>query len=386
MEDSQKKVPKIPDGFQDILESLSYDVLRAQPDDVLRFCVENLTNKLQRGESIKFDPKAVNRKTTEAENSAMEPSEVAAPRPYTRRQGVAAESWDPENVEQTEKKVYPKTDEQKTKLMDSVRSILLFRCLDEDDRLEVVDAMFERKVAPGENVITVGEPGDNFYIVDSGTFDIFILQDGKPKKVSQYVDQGSFGELALMYNTPRAATVQAVTEGTLWAMSRETFRSIVLTKAFKKRKLYETLLESVDLLEPLSAYQRMSLADALYTRIVEANEPVFMQGELGQEMYFIESGKVSVVMHATEKENDGEEEKQKEVELCTLGQNDYFGELALLTKKPRAASVYALERTRLAVLEVDSFERILGPCQAILQKKAEEYAQRREQLNLGKTL
>ncbi|TPP57010.1 hypothetical protein FGIG_12257 [Fasciola gigantica] len=43
---SKKKHPEIPEGFQEILESLSYDVLKAQPKDVLRFCVENLSEKL----------------------------------------------------------------------------------------------------------------------------------------------------------------------------------------------------------------------------------------------------------------------------------------------------------------------------------------------------
>lgn len=44
---SRKKIPEIPDGLQEILESLSYDVLKAQPKDVLRFCVENLSGKLK---------------------------------------------------------------------------------------------------------------------------------------------------------------------------------------------------------------------------------------------------------------------------------------------------------------------------------------------------
>ncbi|VDP75987.1 unnamed protein product [Echinostoma caproni] len=356
-----KKAPHIPEGFQDILESLSYDVLKAQPKDVLRFCVENLSGKLR---------------SMMPENGVLVTQSEAGPpaASYARRGGVAAESWDPENEATHEKVVYPKSEEQKAALIESVKKILLFRCLDEDDRMEVVDAMFERKVSPGEDVITYGEPGDNFYIIESGTYDIYISADGEMKKVSQYVDKGSFGELALMYNTPRAATIRAVTDGTLWAMSRDTFRSIVLTKAFKKRKLYESLLESVDLLKDLSPYDRMSLADALHTRIVEAGEPVFLQGEVGQEMYFIESGAVSVKMKPSK-------EGAEEVELCQLGQNDYFGELALITKNPRAASVIATERTRLAVLEVDSFERILGPCKATLEQKQEEYAERRQQIS-----
>ncbi|KAF7255978.1 hypothetical protein EG68_07136 [Paragonimus skrjabini miyazakii] len=380
MGESVKRKPvRIPDGFQDLLEALSYDVLRAQPDDVLRFCIENLKRRLDEGKK-KASPR---QESSDGELDFSMPTspneQLPPPRSMTRRGGVAAESWDPENIPETEKVVHPKTEEQKKNLLESVRQILLFRCLDEDDRLDVVDAMFERRVHPDEDVITYGEPGDNFYIIESGTYDIYVKIEDQLTKVTQYIDKGSFGELALMYNTPRAATIRAVTEGVLWAMTRETFRSIVLSKAFKKRKLYERLLDSVDLLQALSSYERISLADALYTKVVEKGDPVFLQGDVGNEMYFIESGSVVVKM-----ETDGD--PPETVELCSLGQYKYFGELALLTKKPRAASVYTLERTRLAVLEVDSFERILGPCQTILEHKVKEYADRREQLTLHRSL
>lgn len=74
---------------------------------------------------------------------------------------------------------------------------------------------------------------------------------GEPKCVGSYDSSGSFGELALMYNMPRAATVQSDSEGSLWAMDRQTFRRIVLKNAYKKRQMYETLIESVPMLKTL---------------------------------------------------------------------------------------------------------------------------------------
>lgn len=53
-----------------------------------------------------------------------------------------------------------------------------------------------------------GEEGDNFYVIGEGTFEARILQpDGEEKTVFTYEGKGAFGELALMYNCPRAATV-----------------------------------------------------------------------------------------------------------------------------------------------------------------------------------
>lgn len=72
-----------------------------------------------------------------------------------------------------------------------------------------------------------------------------------PKHIHTYENSGSFGELALLYNMPRAATIQAASDGSLWAMDRATFRRIVLKSAFKKRKMYELLIESVPMLKTL---------------------------------------------------------------------------------------------------------------------------------------
>jgi cAMP-binding proteins - catabolite gene activator and regulatory subunit of cAMP-dependent protein kinases len=75
--------------------------------------------------------------------------------------------------------------------------------------------------------------------------------DGEDKLMHAYEDKGSFGELALLYNMPRAATIKATSTGSLWAMDRKTFKQIVLKSAFKKRKMYEKLIDAVPMLKSL---------------------------------------------------------------------------------------------------------------------------------------
>lgn len=75
--------------------------------------------------------------------------------------------------------------------------------------------------------------------------------ESEAKTVATYDGNGSFGELALMYNMPRAATVQAEADGSLWAMDRLTFRKIILKNAYKKRQIYEALIDSVPILKTL---------------------------------------------------------------------------------------------------------------------------------------
>jgi len=118
---------------------------------------------------------------------------------------------------------------------------------------QILDAMFEVKVEPGDVVIKQGDDGDNFYVVERGKFQIYYTKENGEKQIrGEYEDNGSFGELALMYNQPRAASVVALSHGSLWAMDRKTFRRIVLKSAFKKRKEYEALFEKVSVLQGLN--------------------------------------------------------------------------------------------------------------------------------------
>jgi len=61
-------------------------------------------------------------------------------------------------------------------------------------------------------------------------------------------ETGSFGELALIYGTPRAATIKAKTDVKLWAIDRDTYRRILMGSTIRKRKLYESFLEKVSIL------------------------------------------------------------------------------------------------------------------------------------------
>ena len=61
---------------------------------------------------------------------------------------------------------------------------------------------------------------------------------------------GSFGELALIYGTPRAATVKAssATDVKLWGIDRDSYRRILMGSTIRKRKMYEEFLSKVSIL------------------------------------------------------------------------------------------------------------------------------------------
>ncbi|KAG9510858.1 hypothetical protein GZH46_00589, partial [Fragariocoptes setiger] len=288
---------------------------------------------------------------------------------FNRRKSVFAEQYDPaadDDDDENDRVVHAKSDEQRARLAKAIQSIFIFRAVDPQDMADILDAMFEVKCKAGDVVIRQGDDGDNFYVVERGKFQICVTRDDGTREIrGEYEDRGSFGELALMYNQPRAATVIAVTDGSLWAMDRNTFRKIVLKRAFKKRKEYEALFEKVSVLQCLNGYERMNLCDALVSRRFEDGQQIIRQGDQANGMYFIESGRVKIVK---------ETEDGRTRELAILQKGDYFGELALINHKPRAASACAIGNdVKVAFLDVKAFERLLGPCIDRMEKNCAIY-------------
>ena len=117
----------------------------------------------------------------------------------------------------------------------AVRGNFLFIGMDAHAMRRVFDAARKAKVARHDTIIQQGEPGDYFYIVLSGVFECF--KGSSPHPVFTYNAGGCFGELALMYNCPRAATVRAATDGTLLVLERRCFRAeLVETQRRQARK------------------------------------------------------------------------------------------------------------------------------------------------------
>jgi len=78
-------------------------------------------------------------------------------------------------------------------------------------------------MAAGTEVIRQGDVGDRFYIVDAGTFAVEI--DGR--RIDTVEEGGFFGEIALLHDVPRTATVRALTQGAVWALDQEEFVATV---------------------------------------------------------------------------------------------------------------------------------------------------------------
>lgn len=99
--------------------------------------------------------------------------------------------------------------------------------------------------------------------MSSGEYDCSKIINGENTYLKTYKVGEAFGELALMYNAPRAATIICKEQGVLYKLDRQTFRNIAQEAAINKRNYYRKILSSVDILTEMDIYEKDQICDAL---------------------------------------------------------------------------------------------------------------------------
>ena len=182
------------------------------------------------------------------------------------RIGVSAEVYGQFNKKEDFKPRFIKKNEnQIARIKSRILQSFIFSNLDQKDVGNVIGAMDEKIYNPGDAVIRQGEQGDCLFVVESGDLDCYkrFGKDAPETFLKKYAAGDSFGELSLLYNAPRAATILAKTKAICWALDRETFNNIVKDAARKKREKYEAFLRSVPILESIESYELSQVCDAL---------------------------------------------------------------------------------------------------------------------------
>ena len=255
------------------------------------------------------------------------------------------------------KKVVEKDPKQRKEIESVVQKNLLFKHLDAHEKNDVIDAMFPMEFKQGDCIIRQGDDGDNFYVSYLGEVEVFV----NDKSVCKLPEGSGFGELALIYNKPRAATIKALSPVVkVWALDRDTYSRILMSSTIKKREMYSDFLKGVPILETLDEWERMTVADALVPCEFKKGDEVIKQGDAGDDFFIVVEGEANVLV--------------KGQEVGKVKKSDYFGELALIFDQPRAATVVAqTDVLRCVKLDRQRFERLLGPCTELLQRNLEKY-------------
>ena len=280
-----------------------------------------------------------------------------------QRTGISAEAFGRFNKKRTYKpRIIKKTESQKEKIKNKCLTCFLFNNFDDMEISTIVDACEEKKYKKNEYVIKQGDNGDNLYIIESGELICEkVFKEGEsPTYLKTYKEGELFGELALLYNAPRAATIYAKTDCVLWALDRLTFNSIIKESSINKREKYKRFLETIPLLSTVESYELYSICDAIKVEKFEKNQYIIKEGEEGDKFYILDEGEAV----ATKEKMSFKKQYLK---------GDYFGELALLRNAPRAASVMAVTNCKVLSLDRDAFKRLLGPLKDILKRNSEAY-------------
>lgn len=112
-----------------------------------------------------------------------------------------------------------------------------------------------------------------------------------------------FGELALLYNDKRSATIEAVDNCETYTLDGTIFKTLIIKSSIEKRSRKANFLDQIKLfgkfihiidtfVDQLDKFQKLKLVDGLQTITLLKGEFVLKEGEEGDEFYIIESGQV----------------------------------------------------------------------------------------------
>ncbi len=213
----------------------------------------------------------------------------------------------------------------------------------------------------GTVMVEEGAVGDSFFFVNQGRLEVIKkTRHGPDAKLTVIGSGQGFGEMALLTCSVRSSSVRAMTDVTLYELSKADFEDIVLHESAFKDMLGKRVedysrynrvktLQPFALLEPDKMY---ALLSRMRRQRFAAGKNIIVQGEKGDYYYIIESGRVAVL----QKEKGDQEAKQ----VAVLGEGDGFGEEALIRNDPRNATCRAIEDTTLCVLDKADFAQVLG--------------------------
>jgi CRP-like cAMP-binding protein len=248
---------------------------------------------------------------------------------------------------------YPKSGAAVQFIDESLADNFIFASLTREERRLLIDAMKADSVPAGTVIINQGEVGDYFYVVEDGNISFAV--DGN--HVGACTRGASFGELALLYNCPRAATCIANTDCRLWKVDQRTFRYMLANNNASQQKDALDVLRKVHFLANLEEAMLIKIADALTTVSFQEGDRIINKGDVGEVFYILKEGRVKV-------HDIGWGDSQYVDQV--MGPGDFFGERALLTGEPRNANVTSEMASVLLCLSRETFEKTLGPLQDLI--------------------
>ncbi|XP_063703032.1 cGMP-dependent protein kinase, isozyme 1 isoform X2 [Culicoides brevitarsis] len=273
------------------------------------------------------------------------------PMPLTKKQGVSGESCDTQRQSATDISIqkYEKDFRSKQLIKDAIMDNDFLKHIDSLQIRELVESMFSREFSTGDYVIREGEAGAHLFVSAEGEFEV--IKNGT--SLGKIGPGKAFGELAILYNCTRTATIRALTNSRVWVLDRRIFQHLMMRTGIQRMQENTAFLKSVPLLKNLNNDVLTKIADVLEVEFYPAGTYIIRQGASGDTFFLISQGTVKVTQRVPG--------AQIEEEIRILGRGEYFGEQALIKEDKRTANIIAMSPgVECLTLDRDSFTQLIG--------------------------
>lgn len=224
--------------------------------------------------------------------------------------------------------------------------------------LEVVE------LARGESLIQQGAVDDSLYLVAAGQLQIIADRGTSAEQLLGEIAPGeSLGEIAFLNGQKYTATVIASVESTVLRLAKQSLKRLAsecpaagaaidqaIQEQVRRRRVRSTL-RSTQIFGALDPAVLRALEAELAWVTLRSGETLIRQGDPGDCLYVVISGRLRIVL-----ERDGVEVRT----VREVGRGESIGEMALITGEPRAATVYAIRDSEVVRLSQTGFDRLLA--------------------------
>lgn len=241
---------------------------------------------------------------------------------------------------------------------DRLLPIPLLSLLPEREFASVLEVVRVVRLRPDTWVLQQGDVGRSFFVLARGTVEVSTVRDGEHMRLAQLSEGSIFGEMVLLSNATRTASVRTETDCDLLEFDCELLSQATATlqhlsqalSGFARDRLLTNVTMTSPLFRPLDPRQRLDLVRRFISVDATADQQIIREGEQGQGLYVVLRGEVHV----------SRDVQGARREVAQLGPSEVFGEISLITRDPTSASVRAGQAgASLLFLHRDYFERLV---------------------------
>ena len=233
----------------------------------------------------------------------------------------------------------PKSKQEIKKISQILKDHFLFKALEEIHLQLIISNMHPIETPAGTCLFVQGSYGKNFYLISKGSVEIEV----NGAKKGTLTTNECFGELALLYDSTRTATVIVVEDSEFLAINRKTFRNAVRSVSNNSYQDNKHFLESLKFFQALTEPQQTEFISWILCMDYIDEQDIISEGDIGNMMFIVKSGQVKVMI------------RKNTLRILKVG--DLFGEICLLFDQERSACVKAIGEV--SILALDS-EHCLG--------------------------